>query len=403
MRLLLNDFGGSPFVRPLARALAARGHAVRHTWCASLPTTPQGALGARADDAPTLETAPIALAAPLDKFSFVRRWRQEREFGRAVAREAAAFRPDVVLSANTPLDAQAMLMRAADAPFVFWLQDLIGVAADRLLRRKLPVAGALVGRHYLAMEARQLRRSARVVAITDDFRPYLAACGVDERRVTTVENWAPVEELPALPRETPWARETGLDGAFVFLYAGTLALKHNPERLLDLARALRGRAVDGRAARVVVLSQGQGADYLRAAAAAEGLDTLDVRGFLPFERVPEAYAAADVLLAVLEPDASAFSVPSKVLASLCAARPLLLSVPPDNLAARLVRREGAGLVVPPADGDAFLAAAEALMADAGARDAMGARARAYAERAFRIDDIADRMERVLLDAVAGGR
>ncbi len=401
MRLLLNDFGGYPFVRPLARALAARGHTVRHTWCASLPTTPQGALALRPDDPPTLGAAPIHLAAPLDKYSFARRWRQEREFGRMVARDTVAFRPDVVLSANTPLDAQAMLMRATGAPFVFWLQDLIGVAADRLLRRKIPVAGALVGRHYLAMEARQLRQSAHVVAITDDFRPYLAACGVDDRRVTTIENWAPIEEMPVLPRETAWARETGLDGAFVFLYAGTLALKHNPERLVELARALRGQTVDGRPARVVVLSQGPGADLLRAAADAETLDTLDVRDFLPFERVPEAYATADVLLAVLEPDASAFSVPSKVLASLCAARPLLLSVPPDNLAARLVRRERAGHVVDPSDGAAFLAAAEALMADADARAAMGRRARAYAEQTFRIDDIADRMERVLLDAAAG--
>ncbi|HEX8386050.1 MAG TPA: hypothetical protein VF576_07700, partial [Rubricoccaceae bacterium] len=137
----------------------------------------------------------------------------------------------------------------------------------------------------------------------------------------------------------------------------------------------------------------------REQAAARGLDTLDVRGFKPFAEMPDAMAAADVLAAVLEPDAGVFSVPSKVLAYLCGARPVLLAVPPENLAARIVAREGAGLVVAPDDHAGFLAAAEALFADGDLRATMGRNARAYAESAFPIAAIADRMERVLADAL----
>ncbi|HEX9951133.1 MAG TPA: glycosyltransferase family 4 protein [Rubricoccaceae bacterium] len=404
MRILSNDFGGYPYPVQLARELARRGHDVLHTHCTSLTTTPGGATAPRADDPAGFETRGLTLARPLEKYNFGRRFLQEREYGRLVAQAARSFRPDVVLSANTPLDAQNMLLRETrtlGAGFVFWLQDIIGIAAERLLRGKIPVVGALVGQHYVRMEARMLRESDHVVNITDDFAPILAGWGVRADRMTTVENWAPVEELPLGDPSSAWARETGLDRDLVFLYAGTLALKHNPDLLLNLAVQTRDRRVDGRAVRVVVLSQGPGADYLREQAAARGLANLDVRGFKPFSEMPEAMAAADVLVAVLEPDAGVFSVPSKVLAYLCGGRPVLLAVPTENLAARIVAREGAGFVVPPDDAAGFLESAEALLARSDLRDEMGRAARTYAETAFPITAIADRMERVLTDARRG--
>ena len=106
-------------------------------------------------------------------------------------------------------------------------------------------------------------------------------------------------------------------------------------------------------------------------------------------------ASADVLIAVLEPEAGAFSVPSKILTYLCAARPLLVSVPADNLAARIVERSGGGVVVPPGDTSAFLAAAQRLLHDAELRARLGNRARAYAEESFDTDSVALRFEEVL--------
>ena len=405
MRILSNDFGGYPYTVQLARELARRGHDVLHTHCASLTTTPQGTLDRLPDDPASLTLRGLTLTRPLEKYAFVRRLFQEREYGRLVAQAARDFRPDVVLSANTPLDAQGLLLRQArrlDAGFVFWLQDIIGIAAEKILRDRVPVVGGPIGRHYVRAEARLLRASDHVVVITDDFRTVLRRWNVPAERTTTIENWAPIEQIPVSPKDNPWARKTGLDGAFVVLYSGTLALKHNPDLLLDLAVHVQGRLVDGRPVRVVVVSQGPGADYLRAQADARGLDTLAVYGYRPFGEVPDMLGAADVLAAVLEPDAGVYSVPSKVLTYLCAGRPILLSVPPDNLAARIVAREQAGLVVPPGDGAGFEAAADRLFADAGLRAAMGRNARAYAEATFPLGAIADRVEKVLADSCRPG-
>ncbi|HYE59057.1 MAG TPA: glycosyltransferase family 4 protein, partial [Rhodothermales bacterium] len=379
MRLIVHDFAGHPFQLDLSRTLARRGHEVLHLYCASLTTTPQAAR-ADAADPRTLRVEGLEIPG-FSKTNLVKRFLGERRYGVRFAARIRAFRPDVVLSANTPLDAQAQALKAAravGARFDFWLQDLIGEATARLLARRLPVVGALTGYYYRRLEARLLRRSDAIVAITEDFRPLLVAMGVEESRMHVVENWAPVATMPLRPQDNPWSREHGLAGREVLLYAGTLGLKHNPDLLVKLAEALRDRP----GAAVVVTSHGAGADHVHREAVRRGLSNLRVIGFQPFEAMPDVLATAAVLVTILEPDAGVFSVPSKVLTNLCAGRAQLLAVPTENLAARLVERLGAGLVVLPNDPKAFVAAARTLLDDAARRAAMGEAARRHAEGAF---------------------
>jgi colanic acid biosynthesis glycosyl transferase WcaI len=97
----------------------------------------------------------------------------------------------------------------------------------------------------------------------------------------------------------------------------------------------------------------------------------------------------------LEEDAGIFSVPSKVLTYHCAGRALLLSVPADNLAARIVKDNQTGLVIPPRDEAGFMAAAETLLNDAKMRNFFAAQARAYAEQTFDIEKITDNFEKII--------
>ena len=399
MRILVHDYAGHPFQVQLSRALARRGHDVLHAYCASLQTTPISVARRTSEEPERLQVAGLRLDRPLEKYAYIRRWRQENAYGRLISHEVDRFRPDVVLSGNTPLDAQRRLVRrcrARDVRFVFWVQDLIGVASERLLRGKLYGLGRAAGQYYASLERRLLRQSDQIVLITDDFRPMLRRWGVPEARLHTIENWAPLEDLPVRPRQNPWSRQHGLDGKRYLIYTGTMGMKHNPEALLRLALRFQSRSD----VRVVVVSQGLGADWLRQQQAERSLDNLIVLPFTPFEALPDVMATADVLLAVLEPDAGVFSVPSKVLAYLCAARPIVLAVPPENLAARLVREHEAGLVVPPSDVEGFVEAVAALVEDPARRRELGCNARAYAEKAFQIERIADAFEHVLEQARA---
>ncbi len=399
MRLFLHDFTAYAYPTQLARELARRGHDVTFAYCPSNPFNP-GGVTPRPDDPATLTLLPIPLDKPLEKFNFVTRWRQENAFGRDLADALERVKPDVVMSSNAPLDVQRRLWSAAERmgiPKVFWLQDVIGLATHRIMRKKLPVVGELIGRYYLWLEATLLRRSERVVMITEDFRPILRTWRVDDDRMLTVENWAPLDDLPLLPRsQSDWAREVDAAGTFNYVYAGTMGIKHNPALILALAERLRDRPD----VRVLVLSQGKGADWLRQKKAERDLPHLRLLPYVPIERMPEVLAAADVLVAVLEPDAGVFSVPSKVLAYLCGGKPVVLAVPPENLIARIIEREGAGRVVGPSDVEGFVRQAVAFADDAEARTTAGHHARSYAERTFDVESITDRFEKVFAQAVS---
>ncbi len=386
MRILVHDFGGYAFALQLSRSLGRRGHRVCHAYCASLATTPPG-VTATPDGG--VHIRPIDLGRPLNKYAFLQRWRQEETYGRLIARECAVFKPDVVLSGNAPLSAQRHLAAACrkhGIPFVFWIQDFLGLAAHRILRKRLPVIGEAVGRYYIGLERRLLRQSDAVVAISEDFAGMLQDGGPRAASVSVIENWACLPELPAGPKRNAWAKRQGLADGICFLYAGTLSMKHNPDLLLQLAVKLRAWPD----ASVVVISQGMGAEWLQRRKAELGLDQLRILPYQPKVDLPNIYATADVLVAVLEEDAGVFSVPSKVLTYLCARRPLLLAVPEGNLAARTVTSAGAGVIVAPSDHAGFVATAEALLLDPLRRQTMGKAARAYAERTFDIDGITDR-------------
>ena len=390
MRILVHDFGGYGFPFQLSRELAARGHEVGHGYCASLTTTPNTVDGA--DSA--VDLMPLHTSSPVDKYSLLKRWSQEVEYGRVAANACERFAPEVVISANTPLSAQARLLgvcRRRRIPFVFWLQDLLGIAAYRILRRKQWLLGISAGGYFRTLESRLLRQSSAVVCISDDFVPVVARMGVPVQRISVIENWGVLPE--AKGDLTDWAAAHGLGARPILLYSGTLSMKHNPDLLLRLAHALRGKAD------IAVVSQGQGADWLVQQKLKHPLNNLIVLPYQPAAQLPAMYAAAEILVAVLTEDASQFSVPSKVLTYLCAGRPILAAIPNENLAARIILSEGAGSIVSPDEPDSFVAAAEALLADAPKRMSTAAAARDYARRNFDISRIAARFESVINDIV----
>lgn len=215
--------------------------------------------------------------------------------------------------------------------------------------------------------------------------------GVDRARTHVIENWAPIEQLPVMPRHNPWSEHHDLNDKFCILYAGTLGLKHNPELIIRLAESMRKAPH----VRIIVAGEGSGIPWLKQMQEEKQLDNLKIIPFQPFNVLPQALGAADMLVALLEPEGSKYCVPSKVLTYLCSARPLLLAVTPDNLSAQIVERNNAGIVVSPEDHEAFVQAAEKLVHDAEFRLQCGRNARRYAEASFKIEEITDRFEMLI--------
>ncbi|HSW11574.1 MAG TPA: glycosyltransferase family 4 protein [Solimonas sp.] len=398
LRIHLHDNSGHPFTIQLSRALAARGHQVLHTYMATFQS-PKGQLEVAPGDAPTLRIEGIDLGGSFAKYSYWQRWQQERRYGAALARRLEEERPEVLLACNTPPEMLEIVQRCCKRlgiRFVFWVQDLYGPAIRQILGGRYWGAGRLIAAHYERKEARLLRRSDQAVAITEDFRSFLREAGLPDDRISVIGNWAPIEELPTRPRHNAWSRAQGLDEAFVFLYSGTLGLKHDPALLVMLAEAFR----DDPQVLIAVVTEGIGADWLRQACAEKGLHNLRLLPFQPFEQMPEVLASADVLVAMLEEGAGVFSVPSKILSYQCAGRPVLLSAPGENQATKMIVAADSGRVCPSADRQRFVDEARRLMADSQLRLQLGRNGRQFAESRFQIEAITGHFETILRKAVA---
>lgn len=393
MKLLVHDYPGYAFPVELSRELARRGHQVHHRYADFTPLA-RGRVSRRNGDPESFDVEALVLGRPFSKFSFVRRLIQERHYGNVLAAALRELSPDVVLSGNAPPDAQARLLaasRQSGCRFVFWLQDLYGLAVERLLSRQSRLLGTLAGLRFRRLELRLLHASDAIVAITEDFVPLLREWGIAPARIHVIPNWSPVESLPQRPRDNSWARQHGLVGRPAVFYAGNLGLKHSPDVLFDMAQRLSQRSD----AVLVVVSEGPRASWLGSIAASTPLGNIKLLPYQSFDALPDVLASADVLVAVLDGDAGDFCVPSKVLTYLCAGRPVVAAMPSTNLAARTLEECGGGLVVPPGDGAALVGAVGRLLGDPQERERMGRRARRHAETAFRIGPIADRFEELL--------
>ena len=393
MRIMMHDYAGHPFQVQLSRELARRGHHVLHLHFSELQT-PKGNVVRQSGDPESFKVEGLSLGEPFAKGAFIRRRAQELAYGRRVAARMEAFAPDVVLSANTPLEVQEILFHTArrvNARFISWIQDFYSVAVSTLLTKKFGPFGKMVGLYYNHIEKKLLNGCDEIVYITDDFIDITRGWNIPADKCHVIENWAPLSELQPLSRNNSWARRHGLVGKFCILYSGTLGLKHNPALLVRLAESFRGQEQ----VRIVAVCQGPGRAVLERHRDRLGLDNLLVLDIQPYEELPQVLATGDVLVAIIESDAGVFAVPSKVLTYLCAARPLLLAVPKRNLAARTVVRAQAGLVAEANDVDAFVAAAHRLHLNPTLRRSLAQNARGYAQRTFDIDAIADKFERIL--------
>ena len=399
MRINLHDYSGHPFQAQLARNLAARGHEVVHTHAAQYETG-HGQLKRLPGDPEGLEFESITADAPLIKYSPLRRTRFEFSYAKAWRERLDTQEFDLIIACNIPLFALARMQpyfRRRQLPWVLWHQDIYSLGVAGEASRQLPAVAARAVRELAEhLEQNQVKNSNGVVAIGDEFVRQYERWGLATGHTHVIPNWAPLDELVPGHRENRWSRAHKLPSEPVrLLYAGTLGRKHNPMLLIELLDDAKARGVD---AYLTVISEGIGADQLKQAAA--GRKDISILPYQDADDFSDVLASADILIALLEPDAANFSVPSKVLSYLSAGRPIIALVPDGNPAALDVMEAG-GCVAPPTSAGAVAAAGwlAGICDDKAAQQMLSRRARTLAEQRFDVDRIGDEFEEILYSAV----
>jgi colanic acid biosynthesis glycosyl transferase WcaI len=396
MKIHLHDFAGHPFQAQLSRALARRGHEVSHSF-SSQYVSGKGALERRPDDPNNLRFSPITAATDFNKYAPAQRLKFEFLYSRALARALSVNPPDVAILCNIPLIAHRRVtacLQRAKIPWVYWHQDICSVAMGQELMQRLPrPVAAPAARYLVSLEKYCLQRAAVVVPIDTGFSDTYRMWGAQDVRPRVIPNWAPLDEIMPMTRENAWAQRNGLPvGRTRLLYSGTLGRKHNPMLLLDLLDKLERNGV---AADLTVVSEGDGADLVRQHAMHR--DNVRVLPFQTAAALPEVLASADFLVAILEPGAANYSVPSKVLSYLAAGRPIVGLMPEGN-AASVALREAGSLVATPAAAGVSAAAdwVKRMSSDRAATTLIGNGSRVYAEKHFNIEQVTDEFETVIM-------
>jgi colanic acid biosynthesis glycosyl transferase WcaI len=383
MRVLIHDFAGHPFQVQLSKSLAQKRYNVLHIYSKSIQT-PKGILHQNKDVSEKLKIIGIYQKNTFPKYSPVKRWFSEKTYANNLIKITKIFRPEIVISGNTPLDIQKILLKFCkkkNIRFIFWAQDIYSAVLQQALKKRLPFIGNLFSLYYRNLEKSLLKSSDHVVVISDDFKKIIKKW-INYTKITVIENWAPLEQIQPQSKRNYWSITNEISDKFCFLYAGTLGFKHNPEILIKLAKQYR----NNNDIVIVIISEGIGEKWLKAEALKEKLNNVKFFNYLDFEHLPYALSSADVLIGILDSAAGKYCVPSKVLTYHCIGKPILLSVPSENLIAKIVKKQKSGFVIAPLDFDGFCRAAEKLKNQKNMRIQMGNNAIKYAKAAFNIDN-----------------
>lgn len=390
MRIVINDYAGFAFPLQLSGELSRRGHNVLHLFTDASGGPPTSF---KEIDNENLKIINIDVSR-IEKDNLIKRWFQERNYGKLAVKKIHGWYPDVVISGNTPLVAQKNIMSWADingVPTVFWLQDLLSIASKFIISDVSPTLGSFVYKYFKKIEINTLSKANHIIAITDGFIPFLQQWNIDTAKVSIIKNWGPLEQIPVMSRKNRFSDHYGLSDKFVVLYSGTLGKKQDIKLIADTVVKL---AYDNEIF-FVIATDARGQKLIKQKLSETNLPNLLKLPLQSTTNYPYLLASSDVALVTLDSTACLYCVPSKLWSIYCAQKPSIVALDKRNLCARITENIKAGYVISPGSVNECVAAIRKLKKNKLLRDSMGRKARGYAEKNFPISTIADAFEAIL--------
>lgn len=298
------------------------------------------------------------------------------------------WRPDVILLTVPPLPVSvpaALLGWLRQCPVVLNLQDILPEAAVHvgILKNRSMI------RVFETLEKFAYRTAHTISVITDGFVENLVGKGVPASKIVCIPNWVDVNFIRPLPKENNAFRTTHqLDGKFVVLYSGNIALTQGLETVIEAATRLQQVPEIA----IVIVGEEKALADLRQHCETCNAQNVLLLPFAPREQLPEMLAAADVGLIVQKQNVISFNMPSKTQVLLASGRPIVASVPATGTAARAVEQSGGGIVVAPEAPEALAAAILDLYHHPAKAELLGQQGRKFAEAHYAFEQALNQYE-----------
>ena len=194
------------------------------------------------------------------------------------------------------------------------------------------------------------RKADWIVPVTDSFKTYMLAKGIEARKITVVKNGVDLAQYAPRDGASALAEELGVEGKFVVSYFGTHGMAHHLQTILHAAHRLNGSK------NIIFLMVGDGAErrallQMRDDMALGNVMMLDQQ---PKSRMRDFWALSDISLVLLkQSDLFKTVIPSKIFESLAMTKPIILGV--EGESADLLRAANAGICIEPEQADELAA------------------------------------------------
>ncbi|MEH2096006.1 colanic acid biosynthesis glycosyltransferase WcaI [Nostoc sp. 'Peltigera membranacea cyanobiont' 213] len=305
-------------------------------------------------------------------------------------------RPDMIILTVPPLFGTlpaTIFSWLYNCPLILNVQDILPEAAVRvgLLKNKWMI------RTLTALEKFAYRTAHTISVIADGFSENLVNKGVPVNKIVCIPNWVNINFIRPLPKHNnAWRHTHQLDGKFVVLYSGNIALTQGLETVIEAAVCLRHI----KDIVFVIVGESRALQRLQEYCLLNGADNVLLLPLQPREKIPEMLAASDVGLIVQKCNVISFNMPSKIPLLLASGRPIVGSIPANGTAAKAIALSGGGIIVEPESPNAMAAVVQDLYNNPILRAKLGNQGRQFAVENYSLEQALDRYEGLFSDIVA---
>lgn len=284
--------------------------------------------------------------------------------------------PDVVLVVTPALFSTALVLFRSRLGLKryatgVWVQDVYSRGLE-----ETGTGGSLATRLMKKLEGSVLGSATKVSVIHDRFKHFVAdSLGVEDSKVSVIRNWTHIDSPTDVDRRAVRAKMGWEDDDVIVLHAGNMGVKQALENVVDAARIAGERN-----SRVRFVLLGDGNQRRRIEELSAGVSNLQILSPLPDSEFTAALHSADILLVHELAGLREMAVPSKLTSYFSTGLPVIAATDAASTTADEIERSQSGLRVEPGSPHQLVDAAEALSADPGLSQVMGAAGMAYTSR-----------------------
>ncbi len=276
------------------------------------------------------------------KSSLIGRLRESYSFGKYCAEYILENKKDItLLYVNTwPLFAQFFVVREAkknDIPVILHVQDIY----PESIGNRLPGIRYLINWLLIFLDKFILRNADKIIVISKAMKDYLVKTRyIAEGKFHVVQNWQNEEDFIKY-RLTKEKHEKSSSDPFTFMYMGNIGPLAGVDLLID---AFVKAAIKN--SKLIIGGSGSMKSVLEKKVKQLGIESVEFIN-VPDGYVPEIQSRADVMMLPVKKSGAQYSVPSKLVAYMFSAKPIIASVDLDSHTAQTIINAECGWVVSP--------------------------------------------------------